>query len=163
MVTTRETTPPATTAPLGMIGRRIEWMVDLFGRIPHSAIALLARIVIGLIFLQSGRTKVSGFQVTESTILLFQEEYKVPLLSPWLAAHLAASAEHFFPLLLFVGLASRFSALALLGMTLVIEIFVYPEYYLVHGLWAVSLLTIIARGPGVLSLDHLIKSWHGAH
>ena len=159
MAAPQETASPAANVPLGPISRPIEWLIVYFERIPHSAIALLARIVIGITFWQSGRTKVSGFHVTDSTILLFQEEYKVPLLSPWLAAHMAATAEHLFPLLLFAGLASRFSALALLGMTLVIEIFVYPEFYLVHGLWAVALLTIIARGPGFVSLDHLIKSW----
>ncbi len=159
MASPQNTTSPATSAALGMIRRPVEMIIGLFDRIPHSAIALLARIVIGLIFWQSGRTKVAGFQVTDSAILLFQEEYKVPLLSPWLAANLAATAEHVFPLLLFVGLASRFAALALLGMTLVIEIFVYPEYYQLHGLWAVALLTIVARGPGIVSLDHLIKSW----
>jgi putative oxidoreductase len=65
-------------------------------------------------------------------------------------------AEHVFPVLLIVGLASRLSALALLGMTAVIQIFVYPSGWPEHILWATALLIVIARGPGVISLDHLI-------
>jgi putative oxidoreductase len=87
---------------------------------------------------------------------LFKNEYKVPLINPWAAAHIAAFSEFFFPILLFVGLASRFSALALLCMTLVIEIFVYPNAWPTHGTWAVCFLLVIARGPGLFSLDHLI-------
>lgn len=125
--------------------------------IPQSFISLLARLAVGLVFLNSGLTKIDGFQVTDSAIFLFQEEYKVPLLSPWLAAHLATFNELTMSSLLIIGLASRFAALVLLGMTLVIEIFVYPGAYVVHGLWAVALLTIIARGAGVVSIDHLIS------
>jgi putative oxidoreductase len=126
--------------------------------IPHSLIALLARLVIAMIFFKSGLTKIDGWQISDSAIFLFENEYKVPLLSPWLAAHLAAMAELTMPVLLVLGLASRLAALALLGMTLVIQLFVYPDAYLVHGLWAVALLTIIARGPGVFSLDHLLRT-----
>jgi len=67
---------------------------------------------------------------------------------------MAATAEHLFPLLLLLGLGTRFSALALLGMTLVIEVFVYPDAYPTHGTWAAVLLYLIARGPGVLSIDN---------
>ena len=130
--------------------------IALLERIPQSFTSLLARIVVGLVFLKSGLTKVDGFQVTDSAIFLFQEEYKVPLLSPWLAAHLATFNELTMSSLLIIGLASRFAALVLLGMTLVIEIFVYPEAYVMHGLWAVALLTIITHGAGVVSIDHLI-------
>jgi putative oxidoreductase len=128
--------------------------------IPQSAISLLARIIIGLVFFKSGLTKLDGFGISDAAVFLFQEEYKVPLLDPWLAAHLAAATELSMPLLLFAGLGARFAALALLGMTLVIEIFVYPEAYVMHGLWAVALLTIIKHGAGQLSLDHWMrKSW----
>ncbi|MDT4824291.1 DoxX [compost metagenome] len=78
------------------------------------------------------------------------------MLSPEFAAHAAAFSEHFFPLLILLGLATRFSALALLGMTLVIQTLVYPDAYPTHGVWAASLLLLISQGPGVLSLDHLI-------
>lgn len=138
--------------PAGLVRSTIAWM----DRIPYSLVALAARFGIGLVFWQSGRTKVDGFRISDSAIALFQEEYKLPFLDPTLGAHLAAIAEHLFPLLLFAGLASRFSALALLGMTMVIQIFVYPDAYATHLSWAGLLLIIIARGPGVVSLDHLI-------
>ncbi|MCY1400092.1 hypothetical protein D9M71_151650 [compost metagenome] len=121
-------------------------------------------------FWKSGQTKVEGFAVdlidgtlelgvphlASSTVPLFTSEYHVPLLTPELAAHLAAFAEHFFPVLILVGLATRFSALALLGMTLVIQTFVYPDAYPTHGTWAAVLLYLMARGPGAFSIDHLL-------
>ena len=87
---------------------------------------------------------------------LFRDEYKLPLLSPELAAVLAATAEHSLALLILLGLASRFSALGLLGMTLVIQLLVYPGGYATHGTWAALLLMLLTRGPGCLSLDHLL-------
>ena len=137
----------------------IDRTIILFSCIPQSAISLLARAFIGLVFFRSGLTKLDGFGLSDSAIFLFQEEYKVPLLNPWLAAHIAAFAELTMPILLFAGIAARFAAAALLGMTLVIGIFVYPEAYVLHGLWAVALLTIMARGAGVVSIDHLIRKW----
>ncbi len=125
--------------------------------IPSSAIALIARIGIAGVFWRSGQTKVDGWQVTDSAIYLFEEEYAVPLLPPELAANMAALAEHLLPMLLIVGLASRFSAAALLGMTLVIQIFVYPGSWPDHFTWAAALVFLVARGPGVLSIDHLIR------
>lgn len=125
-------------------------------RIPSGFISLLARLSIAGVFWQSGQTKLEGWHVSDSAVFLFQEEYRLPLINPWLAAHLAAIAEHLFPVLLVIGLASRLSALALLGMTLVIEIFVYPDAWATHGTWAVCLLAVIARGPGWLALDNLI-------
>lgn len=143
---------------MNLIGRA----TSLLNRIPQSAISLLARVVIGLVFFKSGLTKLDGFGLSDSAIFLFQEEYKVPLLNPWLAAHLAAFAELTMPILLFTGFAARFAAAALLGMTLVIEIFVYPEAYVLHGLWAVALLTIMAHGAGAVSIDHLLQSRNAA-
>jgi putative oxidoreductase len=136
----------------------IKNIIDLMGRIPQSFISLLARIVIGLTFFLSGLTKIDGFHVTDAAIFLFTEEFKLPFVSPWIAAHMAAAMELTMPLLLFVGFATRFAALALLGMTLVIEIFVYPEAYVLHGLWAVALLSLIKHGAGTISVDDLIKS-----
>lgn len=78
------------------------------------------------------------------------------MLSPEVAAHMAAFAEHFFPVLILVGLATRFSALALIGMTLTIQLFVYPDAYPTHGTWLALLLLLVAKGPGSLSIDHLI-------
>jgi putative oxidoreductase len=120
----------------------ISTIIRLFEMIPHCFHALLARVAIALVFWNSGRTKVPDWNflsVNETTLQLFTEDYKVP-----------------FPILLIIGLASRFSALALLGMTLVIEIFVYPEAYVVHGTWAAILIFIMKYGPGMVSLDYLI-------
>lgn len=126
----------------------------LYGKINDSVLALVARISIAAIFLMSGRTKVEGFlTITDSTYELFRTEYKLPLIAPELAAHLSAYAEHLFPALLILGLFSRLSALALLGMTLVIEIFVYPDAWPTHLSWIGLLLIIIAKGAGKFSLD----------
>ena len=125
-------------------------------RIPFSALALASRLSIAAVFWRSGQTKVSGFQLREETFVLFREEYKVPLLPPDLAAYLATTAEHVFPILLVVGFATRLSALGLLGMTAVIQLFVYPGAWPEHALWTSLLVWLIARGPGVVSLDHLI-------
>ncbi len=141
------------------VARLIARFTDIADAVPHSFIALLSRFVVATIFWRSGQTKVDGFHVTDAAIYLFREEYKLPLIDPVVAANLAALAEHLFPALLVIGLASRLSALGLMGVTLIIQIFVYPGSYIDHGLWAIALLVIIARGPGVFSLDQLIKSW----
>ena len=119
-------------------------------------IALAARVFSAAVFWQSGQTKVAGWHLKLSAIALFQNEYKLPLIDPTIAAYLSAFGEHLFPLLLVIGLATRFAALALLLMTAVIEIFVYPDAWPTHGVWATCFLLLIARGPGVCSLDHLI-------
>ncbi len=131
--------------------------IGLVERIPGSAIGLASRLAIADVFWRSGETKVDGWQVTQTTIDLFRDEYRVPLLPPELAANMAAIQEHLFSVLLVIGLASRLSALGLFGMTVVIQLFVYPGNWPDHLLWSSVLLYIIARGPGVLSLDHLIK------
>jgi putative oxidoreductase len=136
----------------------VENIIAVMDRIPQSFISLLARIVVGLIFFLSGLTKMDGFHLKDSAIFLFAEEFKLPLISPWLAAHMAAAIELTMPLLLVAGFGTRFAALVLLGMALVIEIFVYPESYVQHGLWAVALLTIMKHGAGAFSLDHVLKS-----
>ncbi len=123
--------------------------------IPQDVLTLAARVFAAAIFWQSGQTKLEGWRVSDTAIALFREEYRLPLFDPVLAAHLAALGEHLFPLLLVIGLASRFAALALLGMTAVIQIFVYPDAWRTHGIWAVALLLVAARGPGRVSLDHL--------
>lgn len=125
--------------------------------VPPSFGLLAARLGVAAVFFQSGRTKVEGvLTLKPSTLYLFEEEYRVPLLPPDAAAHLATYAEHLFPLLLVVGLATRVSALALLGMTAVIQIFVYPEAWPTHLSWAGLLLVLIAMGPGRWSADRLL-------
>lgn len=118
---------------------------------------LFTRIVLAGVFWRSGRTKVdegSWFSISDNTRFLFQEEYKgVPLPSD-LAAVMATVSEHLFPILLVLGLFTRLSALALLGMTLVIQIFVYPDaWWQVHSLWVAMALVLIVRGGGSISLD----------
>jgi putative oxidoreductase len=125
--------------------------------IGHGLLAAAARIGIGAVFFLSGRTKVDGFlTVNESAYTLFREDYKVPLLPPEAAAHLAAYAEHLLPLLLVLGLATRLSALGLLAMTAVIQVFVYPDAWPTHLTWAVALLYLAGRGAGALSLDRAL-------
>lgn len=131
---------------------------NLAERIPHDLIALVARLGIAGVFWQSGQTKIEGWHVSDSAIYLFENEYRLPLVDPWLAAHMAAFAEHLFPVLLVLGLFSRLAALALLGMTLVIQIFVYPGAWPTHGTWAACLLLLVARGPGRLSIDHWLAA-----
>ncbi|HET6377776.1 MAG TPA: DoxX family protein [Methylocella sp.] len=132
----------------------------LLDKIPQSLISLAARVFPAAVFWMSGQTKVEGFHVTENAIALFRQEYALPLIDPELAAKIAAFSEHFFPFLLVIGLASRIAAFALLFMTAVIEIFVYPDAWPTHGVWATCFLVVIARGPGIFSLDHLLmRRW----
>jgi putative oxidoreductase len=126
-------------------------------KFPSWLLGLIIRVGIADVFWRSGQTKVSGWHVTQTTVQLFRDEYKVPLLPPEVAANLASIQEHLFSVLLVIGLASRLSALGLLCMTAVIEIFVYPENWPDHLLWAGALLYVLARGPGELSVDALIR------
>jgi putative oxidoreductase len=126
--------------------------------IGHDFLALADRLGVAGVFWLSGRTKVEGLiTVSDNAVALFADEYRVPLIAPEIAAHLAAYAEHLFPLLLVLGLFSRASALALLGMTAVIQIFVYPSAWPTHLVWAVAMLYLIGRGGGALSLDRLLR------
>lgn len=129
----------------------------LLAQIPQDLVSLVLRLFPALVFLQSGRTKVEGlFTLKPSTYFLFENEYALPLIPPNLAAVLATTAEHVLPALLIAGLFTRFAALGLLGMTAVIQIFVYPGAWVTHGLWAAALLALVAQGPGRLSLDRTL-------
>jgi putative oxidoreductase len=130
--------------------------VDAMSRIPNDDIAIAARIGMGTTFLRAGLLKLDGWS-NGNTLALFTDEYKLPLLSPKLAAIMAMSAELTLPFLLFAGLATRFSALGMLVMTLVIEIFVYPNAFDTHCVWAAALLYLIKYGAGTLSLDRFIQ------
>ncbi len=136
---------------------RFELYGSVAGRVSQLVrplVPLAARLGIAATFFLSGRTKVDGvLAVNDGAVMLFREEYRLPVLDPVLAAHLAAYAEHLFPLLLVLGLFTRLSALALLTMTAVIQLFVYPDAWPVHLVWAASLLYLIAEGAGRLSLD----------
>jgi len=155
----------------GPLVRCIDGAISMFGRIPESLLTLLGRFSIAAVFWTSGQTKIEGFALNiveghfelgwpsfaPSTLYLFREEYALPLLPVELAATLATLAEHLFPVLLLFGLATRFSALALLLMTLVIQLFVYPGAYPTHGVWATVLLYLMIRGPGKVSIDHWLR------
>jgi putative oxidoreductase len=147
---------PAAVHSGSVPGRIIQQIIAALNCIPYWFIALAARIFPAAVFWQSGQTKVAGLHLKPSAIVLFQNEYQLPLIDPTIAAYASAFAEHLFPILLVIGLATRFSAFALLLMTAVIEIFVYPDAWPTHGVWASCFLLVIARGPGSLSLDHLI-------
>jgi putative oxidoreductase len=129
----------------------------LFERIPGDLIAIIARIGIATTFLRSGLLKLDGWS-SGNTLTLFTYEYKLPVIPPEIAAYMATAAELSMPVLILAGFLTRFAALVLLGMTLAIEIFVYPNAFDTHGLWAVSLLYLMKYGAGVLSLDNCIPS-----
>lgn len=125
--------------------------------LPPSVLLLVQRLGIASIFFLSGRTKVTGLlTITDRTYELFRGDYRLPLVPPELAAHAATYSEHLFPILLVLGLGTRFAALALLGMTSVIEIFVYPDAWPTHLSWAGLLLPIVALGGGRWSLDAVL-------
>lgn len=148
-----------TTAPPSDIVERVRrsWQhaaTTLERLVSHTFLALAARLAMAAIFFYSGRTKVTGLlSIKDATYTLFETEYRLPLIPPELAAHAATYAEHLLPLLLVFGLCSRLAAAALLGMTLVIQLFVYPDAWPTHLSWATLLLYIISRGPGAVSLD----------
>lgn len=129
-------------------------MLDELGRFPLPVLQLMFRIAVAAVFFKSGLTKIASWELT---LQLFQDEYAVPLLPVPVAATLAAATELSMPVLLVLGLFARLAALPLLGMTLVIQLFVYPENWAEHLMWASLLLFIVTRGAGALSLDHLIR------
>ncbi len=164
-------TPAARADPVA--GARLRSTLE---RIPYALIALLARGSLAATFWLSGQTKIEGFvadpiglklqlglpRLSETAVELFRSEYRLPLIAPEHAALLAAVAEHVFPALLLLGLATRLSAFALLMMTLVIQVFVYPQAYATHGLWAALCLLLMARGAGTVSLDHGLSARRAA-
>lgn len=139
-------------SPLRLLARWAERLV------PDWLLALVIRFGVAAIFFLSGRTKVDGLlHIKDSTYVLFAEEYRVPLLSPVIAAHVTTYAEHLFSILIALGLFTRLSASAFLVMTLVIEVFVYPDAWPTHLTWAGLLLFLIARGAGPASLDRALR------
>ena len=130
------------------------------GRMPEAVALFVMRVALAGVFWRSGRTKVeegSLLSISDTTRFLFEEEYSGVPLPPDLAAVMATYAEHLFPVLLVIGLLTRLSALALLGMTMVIQLFVYPqEWWQVHILWTAMCLVLIVRGGGLFSLDALL-------
>src|SRR5580700_4534601 len=139
---------------------RVAQVLHWLDRVPYALLALPLRFAVATVFWNSGTTKLANW---DATLQLFANEYKVPLLPPDLAAHLSASIELSTPVLLVLGLLTRPAALVLLGMTTVIEVFVYPQAWPTHIQWAAMLLVLLCRGPGSFSVDYLIKRRFGAH
>jgi putative oxidoreductase len=133
----------------------------LSGRVIQGAALLACRIALAGVFWRAGRTKIEDgtlLSISESTRFLFEYEYSGVPLPTELSLYLATYAEHIFPILLVLGLATRLSALALLGMTMTIQIFVYPDaWWAVHSLWAALCLMLISARGGVLSLDEVLR------
>lgn len=132
----------------------------LSGRFVEAGALLLARLALAGVFWRSARTKVvdgSWLEISDTTRYLFQEEYRGVPLPAELSMYLATYAEHFFPVILVLGLATRFAALSLLLMTLTIQVFVYPEaWWPAHSLWAALSMVLISRGAGLISIDALL-------
>jgi putative oxidoreductase len=131
---------------------------DLARRLlPDSFLLLVARLGAASIFFLSGRAKVEGwFTITDGTFDLFATDYALPFIPPHVAAYAATISEHLFSVLLAIGLFTRAGAIGLLGMTLVIEVFVYPDAWPTHLSWAGLLLPLLAKGGGRFSIDHLL-------
>jgi putative oxidoreductase len=151
--------PVASTSPpspvLTLIGRVKQWLDG----VPYTVLAVPLRLAVATVFWNSAMTKLANW---DTAVALFVDEYKVPLLPPELGAYLAVSIELTTPVLLIAGLFTRFAALVLLGMTAVIEVFVYPLAWPTHIQWAAMLLILLCRGPGRLSVDHLLWRRFGA-
>ena len=129
---------------------RIRSVIAWLERFPLSILQFIFRFSVAAVFWEAGQTKLASWQ---TTIVLFRDEYRLPLLPPELAAYLATTVELTCPVLLVLGIASRLATLPLLAQTLVIEVCVYPEDWMEHLIWASMLLFILTRGPGVFSLD----------
>ena len=146
-------TRTATIHPVMTLAERAESVLDALARFPVAILQFLLRFSMASVFWHAGMTKIASW---DTTIALFRDEYIVPILPPELAASLAAAVELTCPVLLVLGFATRLATLPMLGMTFVIEVFVYPEQWIEHLMWASILVFILTRGPGALSLDHVI-------
>lgn len=149
-----DTIVPTTIRPkaVGLATRIICWL----DAVPYWALAIPLRVAVAVIFWNSGMTKLADWS---TTLTLFAQEYQVPLLPPEVAANLALAIEVTTPPLLVLGFLTRPAVLVLLGMTAVIEIFVYPEAWPTHIQWTAMMLVLLCRGPGKLSLDHVVNRW----
>jgi len=151
-MTTPEEAIPRSLSLTGWITSAREWL----GRFPLSILQLGMRIGVGMVFFNAGLLKYRSF---EFAIKLFEDEYKVPVLAPAVAARIAMINELTTSTLLFLGLVTRLATLPLLGMMSVIQIFVYPSAWPDHVLWGSILIFILTRGPGPFSIDYLIERY----
>jgi putative oxidoreductase len=141
------TAQSSSNSPVALLERAI----GLLESVPYWLLAIPLRVGAAAVFWLSAQSHLANW---DTTIELFTEEYKLPLLPPDIAAYMAVSIEVTTPFLLVAGLLTRFAALVLLGMTTVIEVFVYPQAWPTHIQWAAMLLVLLCRGPGKLSIDH---------
>lgn len=134
---------------VALLARTLRWLES----IPYALLAIPLRLALATVFWNSAMAKLASW---DTAVALFTDEYRVPVLPPELAAYMAVSIELTAPILLVLGLATRPTAAVLLGMTTVIEVFVYPQAWPTHLQWAAMLLVLLARGPGKISLDEMI-------
>ncbi|MDE2002480.1 MAG: DoxX family protein [Betaproteobacteria bacterium] len=145
-----------TTSQAGRHGHPglLQRVLQSLDAVPYALLALPLRLAVATVFWNSAMTKLANW---DTALALFSDEYKLPLLPPDLAAHLAVSIELSTPVLLVLGLFTRPAALVLLGMTSVIEVFVYPQAWPTHIQWAAMLLVLLCRGAGTWSVDHWLR------
>jgi putative oxidoreductase len=142
----------ASTSPSGASARIVrarQWLES----VPYTALAIPLRLAVATVFWNSAMSKLTNW---DTAVSLFVDEYTVPFFPPELAAYMAVSIELITPILLVLGLLTRPATLVLLGMTTFIEVFVYPQAWPTHIQWAAMMLVLLCRGPGTLSLDHLL-------
>jgi putative oxidoreductase len=141
-------------AAVGGLGGPIRRLYRWLDKVPYALLAIPLRLAVATVFWNSGMTKLADWN---ATLTLFIDEYQVPLLPPELAANLALTIEVTTPVLLVFGLLTRPAGLVLLGMTAVIEVFVYPHAWPTHIQWTAMLLVLLCRGAGTISLDAVIE------
>ena len=139
--------------PSSSIIGMLRWVRNVLKRVPYAWLALPLRLAVATVFWNSAMAKLANW---DTTLALFSDEYQLPLIPPQIAAYMAVAIELTTPVLLVLGLMTRFAAFVLLGMTAVIEIFVYPLAWPTHIQWAAMLLVLLCRGGGALSLDHVL-------
>jgi putative oxidoreductase len=133
-----------------LAGHAVRWL----DRIPYALLALPLRLAVATVFWNSAQSHLANW---DTTLYMFETDYALPFLPPVPAAYLAVAIELSTPPLLVLGLLTRPAAAVLLGMTGVIEVFVYPEAWPTHIQWAAMLFVLLARGPGRLSIDWLVR------
>lgn len=148
------TTTSREPVPAGLIGF-LRWIFKILERVPVALPVLVMRVGVAWVFFRSGLAKLPFGNF--STVMLFKEEYKVPILPPEVAAYMATAIELVAPWMLIFGIGARFGAVILLTQILVIQIFVYPHAWPDHLLWAGPLLYVLLRGPGKWSVDAVIR------
>ncbi|HVB81542.1 MAG TPA: DoxX family protein [Candidatus Binataceae bacterium] len=137
---------------IGFVRRALNWL----DAVPYTLLALPLRLAVATVFWNSAMAHLANWQ---TTMELFETDYRLPFVPPTPAAYMAVSIEVTTPILLVLGILTRPAAAVLLGMVTVIEVFVYPEAWPTHIQWAAMLLVLLCRGPGMLSLDRLIKRY----